>query len=364
MILTLLAITLSLILTGGIICTSIYGYNIYAYNCDCDKGKEINRKRNIFILIGANFIVLLMFIFIPFSFHTVQAGEVAVVKHLGQAVEVRTPGTYFDFWVIKSYDKYNSKVQSLEIETATYSNDGQTMDIALNLQYQIDATKALQIANNYGTLDILNDRIKNIAIESSKSILSAYSAMTVIETRATISLEIEQSIKDNITDDYFIHVNRAIMTDIEFTEAFERIVEEKMIAEQERLRAEYEKETAIINAEKDLAVAILEAAATIEKAKGDAAAEIEAARAIAESIKLRSIAVARTLGFTITERILIDVDGEEYTEYEIDFTGKTEEEIALITEYLRFIEYLAVWDGKLPDVIIGDGDASIIIPLP
>ena len=36
---------------------------------------------------------------IPSSFHTVEAGEIAVVKHLGEAKKVRKAGTYFDFWL-------------------------------------------------------------------------------------------------------------------------------------------------------------------------------------------------------------------------------------------------------------------------
>ena len=49
-------------------------------------------------------------------------------------------------------------------------------------------------------------------------------------------------------------------------------------------------------------------------------------------------------------------------EYTIDFAGKSEEEIALITDYIKYMEYLAKWDGKLPTVMNGDG-ASIMIPV-
>ena len=57
-----------------------------------------------------------LFLFIPFSIHTVDTGEVAVVKHLGKATAVRTPGTYFDFWITNSYSKYDLKVQEVALE--------------------------------------------------------------------------------------------------------------------------------------------------------------------------------------------------------------------------------------------------------
>jgi hypothetical protein len=135
-----------------------------------------------------------------------------------------------------------------------------------------------------------------------------------------------------------------------------------MIAEQEKLKAEYEKETAIVNAEKELEVAKLQAQAKLEKAKADAEAQVEVARAEAEAVKLKSIEVARALGFNIKENQVLNDEGEFVgIEYEIDFEGKSAEEIQLITEYLKYIEYLSKWNGELPDVITGDS-ANIMIP--
>ena len=43
--------------------------------------------------------LLLTFIFIPFSFHQVNTGEVAVVKVWGKAEYTKSEGTHFDFWL-------------------------------------------------------------------------------------------------------------------------------------------------------------------------------------------------------------------------------------------------------------------------
>ena len=300
---------------------------------------------------------------VPSSFHTVEAGQIAVVKYLGEAKEVRTPGTYFDFWVTNTYEYYDSKVQNMEISTQAYSKDAQTMNIAMNVQYKIDSAKALDIANQYGTIDMLANRIQSIAIEKTKATLSSYSAMNIIETRSQISPRVEGIIKDAVNDEYCVEIVAVVLTNIDFSDAFEKTVEDKMIAEQEKLKAEYEKATAIVNAEKELEVAKLGAQAKLEKAKADAEAQIEVARAEATAVKLKSIEVARALGFGIKE---IEVTGEEGTvtaiEYEIDFEGKSVEEIKLITDYLQYIEYLGKWDGKLPTVMTGDS-ASIMIPV-
>lgn len=314
---------------------------------------------------GGGLLFLLLFIFIPFSFHTVDAGEVAVVKHLGEARQIRTSGTYFDFWLTEKYQTYDAKVQNLGIVTTAYSKDAQTMDVNMTVQYQIDTTKAIDIANHYGNLEVLSNRIESVSIEKAKSVLSSYSAMTIIETRATVSPEVETVIKESVNDNYYVNIVAVVLTNIDFTDAFEKTVEDKMIAEQEKLKAEYEKATAIINAEKELEVAKLQAQARIEAAKADAQAQIEAAKAEARAIQLKSVEVARMLGFKITESATVEnEDGTVSIEYTIDFTDKSKEEIQLITDYLKYVEYLSKWDGKLPGVVITDGNASVMIPVP
>ena len=306
---------------------------------------------------------LLGIIIVPSSFHTVEAGQVAVVKHLGEAKNVRTAGTYFDLWITESYEYYDSKVQNMDIVTQAYSKDAQTMDIAMNVQYRIDESKVIDIANQYGTIDLLANRIESIATEKTKATLSSYSAMNIIETRSTISPLVEQTIKAAVDEEYCVEIVAVVLTNIDFSAAFEKTVEDKMIAEQEKLKAEYEKATAIVNAEKELEVTKLQAQAKIEKSKADAEAQIQVARAEAESVKLKSIEVARALGFKINEVEITDENGIVTSiEYEIDFEGKSVDEIKLITEYLKYIEYLSKWDGELPSVITGDS-ANIMIPV-
>ena len=349
---------LSLIFSALFIFVIVVGVGFMAWKLHKTRYKKLSLPGLIIIVIG-----ILGMVIVPSSYHTVEAGEVAVVKHLGEARAVRTPGTYFDFWITEKYEYYDSKVQNMDIATQAYSKDAQTMSIAMNVQYKIDESKVIDIANVYGTIDLLANRIQSIATEKTKATLSSYSAMNIIETRATISPLVEETIKSAVDEEYCVEIIAVVLTNIDFSDAFEKTVEDKMIAEQEKLKAEYEKETAIVNAEKELEVAKLQAQARLEKAKADAEAQIEVARAEARAVKLKSIEVARALGFTINETEVAGEDGVVTSiEYEIDFEGKTSEEIALITEYLKYIEYLGKWDGKLPTVIAGDS-ASIMLPI-
>lgn len=303
---------------------------------------------------------------VPMSIHIVNTGEIAVVKHMGEAKEVKTAGIHFDLWITEQYDYYDSKVQNVEISTQAYSSDAQTMNIDMTLQYQISIENAIEIAKQYGSLDALQNRIEAIAIEKTKSVLSSYKAMDIISDRASMSPKVEEVIIGAITDEYFVNVSTVVLTNIDFSTAFEKAVEEKMIAEQKKLQAEYENEMKVAAAE-------AEAKAAIQKAEGEAKAEliaaeaqrdaqVELSRAEALSIQLKSVEIARALGFDVTETKSVDEEGNPTVEYAIDFTGKSADEIALITDYLKYIEYLAKWDGKLPTVMSGDG-ASIILPV-
>ena len=292
------------------------GLFVGAYLC-AEDGKSVGRAICIILAIVA----LIALFTVPFSFHTINTGEIAVVKHLGKVTGVRSAGTHFDFWMTDSYQKYDAKVQNVDVETMAYSSDAQTMDITMTLQYKIMTDKVVDIATQYGSLNVLENRIQSIAIEKTKAVLSAHKAMDIIANRATISPAVEQAIKDAIGDEYFVNVNTVVLTNIDFSDAFELAVEEKMIAEQAKLKADYENQTKIAQAE-------AEAEAKLKAAQ----AEIEIAKAQAEALKIAAEAEAaanKTINDSITDKILEKI-----------FYDK--------------------WDGKLPTVM-GEGSAIVDI---
>ena len=350
---------MTMIIAGalGLLCALFIGLAI-------KKHQSTGKTPTFLVLLALVFAVVLAVV--PFSIHIVNTGEVAVVKQMGEAKEVKGAGMHFDLWLITQYDYYDAKVQNVEIKTSAYSSDAQTMDIAMTLQYQISSENAIDIAKQYGSLDALQNRIEAIAIEKTKSVLSSYKAMDIISDRASMSPKVEEVIINAITDEYFVNVSTVVLTNIDFSTAFEKAVEEKMIAEQKKLQAEYENEMKVAAAEAEAKAAIQkaegEAKAKLIAAEAERDAQVELSRADALSIQLKSVEIARALGFDVTEKETVDENGAPAIEYAIDFTGKSADEIALITDYLKYIEYLAKWDGKLPTVVSGYG-ASIVLPI-
>ena len=364
-----------------------------------DKG---TKKKN---LVGAIISVsgLVLTILVPPSFHQVEAGQVAVVKSLGKVVGTRHPGTYFDFHLINEYTYFDTTIQKLDVSTASYSSDAQTMEIQMTIQYKIDATKAENILTEYTNMTSLAQRIEKVADDNVKTVLSQYTAMKIIETRAKISPEVESVIKNEVDDKYYVTVTAVNLTDIQFTDEFEKSVENKVIAEQE-------KEAAITKAEQELEVAKLEAEAKIVAAQGDAESQKIIASATAEAMAIKIVELAKSLGFKVTEsytqkvetvitssidnslissssieeevttypNIGVKVTKDETnntvttvtttltnTKYVIEYDAEhTEEDLQVIIEFIKYLEYLEKWDGKLPSVMTGSEGVEIIIPSP
>lgn len=343
----------------------VLGVIFLGYNA-VQRRKRSGRK-NIHVAISASLIgagALLLFL-IPGSFHTVDAGTVAVIKQMGVIEKVEGPGTYFDFWLTCKVESYDAKVQQVEIREDAYTLDAQSMDISMVVQFQIRQDNVEEIALNYGGLEALTNRIQSVAIERTKATLSKYQAEKLIEERSTISPIVEEAISEAIGDKYYVTFNSAVLTDITFSDAFEAAVEAKMMAQQEKLQAQYENEKKKEQAETALYVAEQEAKALVAKAQAQADAQVAAATAEAQSIMLKSVEIARMLGYTVNERVVTEnADGEPVvkTTYEIVFDETHSG--ADIAEYMKYIEYLSKWDGKLPQVVTGENGFMIQVPVP
>lgn len=262
---------------------AVFGFLTFLSFKENDEGERNITAGIIFSILSA--ISLGVLIIVPGSIHQIDAGQVAVVKVWGDAKEVKSAGIHYDFWISTKYELYDAKVQQINTITSAYSSDAQPMTLELVVQYQIQTDKVIEISKNYGDLKMLENRIETVSMNATKSVLAQKQAMNIIETRQTISSAVEEAIKTAINDDYYVNIITAVLTDIDFSDAFEKAVEDKMIAEQEKLKAQYENEKAIAKAGADLAIAKKEAEAILERAKQEAMAKEELAKAEANALK-------------------------------------------------------------------------------
>ncbi len=231
--------------------------------------------------------------------------------------------------------------------------------------------------------------------------IQQYPAMKIIETRSSISPEVERTIKTAVGDRYYVTVTAVNLTNIDFTDEFEKAVEDKVVAEQQ-------KEAAITKAEQELEVAKLKAEAAIVEAQANAESQKIMASAAAKALAVKIVELARSIGFdvsesytkstqtiitdTLTQKVISDVvlETEELskpqegvvvtydeeknqmtsitttikaTNYSISYDEQhTKDDLKFVMEFVQYLEYLEKWDGELPQVVTGDKGISIMIP--
>ena len=259
---------IKVLIAGVLLILTIGGY-VLAIVTAQRNGKQKSGLSRLLVIFATVFLLLL--VIVPGSIFSISSGEVGVVKVFGEARDIVSPGIHFQFWLSNTVERYDIKTREINLVFEAYSKDAQTVTGTLAIQYQVMPDKLIEINSQYGSINALEERLKAIITERAKSVFSDKGAMLIVESRSSLSGEIEVRIAP-MMEPYFVTVTAVALEDISFNEAFETAVEQKMVAEQEKLRAEYDKEKAIIKAEESLAVAEREAKAVIEKAQGDAEA--------------------------------------------------------------------------------------------
>ena len=224
--------------------------------------------RNIFnnkktITIVASIIVLL--ILVGSSFTTISSGEVGIRVRFGKVVDKHlNEGVNFKIPFIEDVVKMNVRVQKIEVKSNSSSKDLQDVDMSIAVNYKIVNEEAANLYRTVGTN--YEDVVLEPAIEESiKAVTSRYTAEELITNRSEVSNNCMEEL-DKKVKKYGIDVRDFNIIDFNFSEEFEKAIEEKQVAEQKVLTAKQELEREKIEAEKKIVEA--EAENKANKLKG------------------------------------------------------------------------------------------------
>lgn len=194
----------------------------------------------------------------------VDAGHTGVVVTMGKVNEgVLQEGMHFKIPFIQTVVKIDNRIQKLEVQTEAFSKDLQSVDTTLAINYRVATDKSYSIYKNIGANyeDVLVTPAVN---EVLKAITATYTAEETVTNRALISDGLVEGLNDKLNS-IGLYVTDVNIIDFDFSEAFITAIEEKQVAQQQLLKAETEKKTAITNAEADAEAAKI-------RAEGEAAA--------------------------------------------------------------------------------------------
>ena len=228
------------------------------------------------------------------SLHAVPAGHSGVVTRFGAVdQQVLSEGLHVVLPFVTRVVDINNQVMKAEVTSNSASQDLQTVNSTVALNYRIDSQSAANVYQNIGV------NYENVVVipaiqEAVKSVMAQYTAEELITMRQTVGNEMQQNISEKLVP-YGFSTESVNIVDFQFSEEFNAAIEAKQTAQQNALKAE-----------QDLA-----------RVKVEAEQAITQAQAEAESYRLKS---------------------QE------------------LTDEMIMMEFIDKWDGKLPTVV-SDGQA-------
>lgn len=233
------------------------------------------------------------------TFYTVDQGEVAVVTRFGAVIDVSGPGLNTKIpWITKVHDM-SVRTWAQEFKLPSYSHDQQAADIMVKVTYRAksDATSIKDIYATYLNVESLSDRVVAPRVQQAvKTTFGQFTAMGVVQNRVKFNADVDTAVRGLIEGGIEgkacpIIIEAVVVQNIDFSDAYEHAVEERMKAEVEVARVaqnlERERKTAEIVVVQAKAVAD----SNLAKAKADAEATRIKGEAEAAAIRARSAAL-------------------------------------------------------------------------
>lgn len=204
-------------------------------------------------------VVAIAMIILIASITTVPTGYVGVKTRFGQVQDnVIQEGFNLKAPFIESIVKIDCRTQKYEIATEASSKDLQKIsNLKVVVNYNVDKNNANNLYKEVGK-DYQTVLIEPAILESIKQGISQYTAEETITKRSEVA-DIILNLLKNKLENKGVAVTALNITDLNFSEEFDRAVEQKQIVEQETQKAQYELEKAKVENEKK-----------IENAKADA----------------------------------------------------------------------------------------------
>lgn len=249
-----------------------------------NKGEKCKRKMTGILLTVITVICIVMFgtTFVP-------SGSTGIRVTFGAASdEGLDDGLKFHIPFVQKIITINNKVVRTDVDAYSASKDLQQIHSTISVNYSISPESSVRIYKTIGK-DPENTIVRPAIQEASKAVTARYTAEELIVYRDKVSMEMCSEIQNKLAN-YGMVVEDVNIIDFDFSEEFNKAIEEKQTAQQKALQAE-----------QDLA-----------RIKVESEQKVVTARAEAEAYELKNR--------TITDKVVQ-------------------------------MEFLEKWDGKMPSVV-------------
>lgn len=233
--------------------------------------------------------LILLLVLVSCSVHIVPTGYTGVKTSLGQIQEetIRSGGVNLTIPFVESIHKVNNKQRDKRIEVRIWGEASDKTPVYASdviVTYQVLPEKSAWIyANVSDSKNLIGEELVASAIKAAMVEL----APGEVTNRTKIEPLVQQKLTQSLTQKYgegVIFVNKVVINDMDFEEAYNAAIQQKSIAQQNADKQKIENAAAIAKAEADKQVAITNAEAEAQKTAIKAEAQAQANKKIAESL--------------------------------------------------------------------------------
>ena len=242
----------------------------------------------------AGAVAISLFILVASSFVIVDSGHVGVVRRLGAVQMEHLPeGFHLKVPFVDSVEEVDVRLRAAAQDAGASSRDLQVVRTKVAVQYSLIGAVMPLTYQKIGIRRMVEGTLIDPAIlESVKAITAQYTAEELVTRRAEVKTKIQDAIESFINATLeqkdvvgAVRLANVAITDFDFSDEFNRAIEEKVKAEQEALKAKNEKLRRVTQAEAAAAERTLAADAEAYQIEVASVARAEAIRREAEALR-------------------------------------------------------------------------------
>lgn len=257
------------------------------------------------------------------SWYTIDQGERGVILRNGKIIGTAEPGLGLKIPTIDSVVKISTQTHTTSYTSLqAYSRDQQPATLNASVTYSVPPDRVEEVYANFKSIDAMVARLLDRQVPTQiENIFGKYTAISAVQERIKFGIDVTAAITESVKGP--IEITSVQIENIDFSNAYEKSVEDRM-------RAEVEVQTQLQNLEKERVSAQI----AVTQAQAEADSQLARAIAEAESIRIKGEAEASAI--------------------------KSRAEALAQNQNLVELTKGERWDGKLPTTVLPNGTLPFI----
>lgn len=175
------------------------------------------------------------------SLTTVDAGEIGVRTQFGKVTENSVePGLHWVNPIGGRIVKYSVRENKVELETPVYTKDMQQAKILAVFTCALNKDGAGFVHQTYGT-DYADRVVYPKVVSAFKDVIGTIEAAELVNSREKAEKAIFEAARAQVSESNVpVTITSLVITNIDYSDTFEKSIEEKVVAQQNAIRAQNE----------------------------------------------------------------------------------------------------------------------------